>query len=268
MDKASSIIILLVLQLLVTFTSTAHHETKDLGAAASNFFGGLNTKNEVKETDNAVDEADDHEHSEEEDASLSDDFVNVDMDEEDTEDGDQADESLDLFEDDDEIDLMDMDLEKHLKMHQRQDVHEPLFPHLASGSENDSINDEVEDGMPSKMMDVGMGSKIKHHQIVHKMHAPQYPTYTTPTYGQEYAPYPNYDSNPTYGQEQNQYPTYDTNPTYYQKLDQYPTYETTPTYSQGHNQYPTNHGVRYVPIMYVKKGQQGTQSKYYQKLKY
>jgi hypothetical protein len=77
-----------------------------------------------------------------------------------------------------------------------------LFPHLASASENDDINDEIEDGMPYKIKDVGTGSKIKHHQILHKMHAPQkpqYPTYTAPTYGQEYAPYPTYDSNPAYG---------------------------------------------------------------------
>jgi len=287
MDKNSIVIVLLVLQLMATFTSTAHHEAKDLGAAAANFFGGINTP--VKPNVVQMPEPDDHEHSDDVDETGEDDFVDVGMDEEDTdrmdpfvddgidldddgidldddgidlddEDIDLDDDDIDLDDDDfdlmdgDDFDLMDMDLEKHLQMHQghvahqehNEDVHKPLFPHLST---DDDLDDEAKiDNMASKMKKMdNMASKMKQ---MDNMASKMNPKMKQMDIASTKSQYPTLQK--VYAQESSPYPTYETASTYApQAYDAYPTYDTSP-YGQRYNEYQTPQ-VHYVPVVHVQK---------------
>merc|ERR1712018_947981 len=69
--------VLLVFQLMITLTSTVHHEANDLGAAAANFFAGIDTPEKPNVVQMPVpDQGNDNDEGE------TNDFVDVDINDE------------------------------------------------------------------------------------------------------------------------------------------------------------------------------------------
>lgn len=254
MDKNSIVIVLLVLQIMVTFTSTAHHEAKDLGAAAANFFEVTNTP--VSPNVLQMPEPDDPEHSKEETGG---DIVDVNMDKEDTHGEDPFVDVHNLFEEDIQV-INDETKMDNLAPKFKQTVNMAL----EMKQMNNKALETKQMNMAPQIKHMDMASKKSQDPTIQKMHAQlMNEEYTYYNIHEEIimAPKMKYMDNmastksqyPTlqkmHAQISSQYPTYETTSTYGPQA--YDSYDT-PTYRQGYKEYQTNQ-VHYVPVIHVQR---------------